>query len=1517
MGQVSYGTITITDTNDIESIVVEYNRNQSTTDAPAQNDSDWSTTRPAWGEGWYIWQRTRTHKSGTTASDDVFGTAVCITGSTGQTGGSGTPGRSLTNTVTTYTTAAASATITQNNMNSYTWSSNVPSYNKNTPAYWVRVTNTYSNPSSTEYIIYKDNGITDSMATAASANSIAQSASDKADDAWDKADNAEEIAGDANTNATNAYNIATGINQHFWTITTDYATGIPAGSYITDTAIDTFKSQKTGGNLLTRSDGIYIRNGINTLAELTGTGLNFYNPQATQGQNTLLLSIGANGVLQSGNFVYTSGTYSDSGTKIDLTNGSIYTPGFRTDGSNTYIRGEINALSGKIGNNSSNYWTIGNYYNYDQTASAALISHGTAFIQLDTSNTWRLSTDRIHTAWNGTDGSAALMFPKDGNTYWDWGVHSPHQTNNVWKDKFVYARKYTNTTDDDFTNRDNLSNDLDDDLGLWTYQFYIDKNGSIYARNFYLLNEDGTPGSNIGGQDAVYLLKSGGTISGNLEVNGTLTKGSKNVAYLSTTPTSGQILVADGTAGGIKTSGYTIATSVPSGAVFTDKNVRSTNANTTKLWLVGTDTSGDRTGELNYDTNIYIDTTAGALHATTYNGYTLAAASAKGVDTSMPTTATDSNVPTTKLMKSFIEGKNYLTSETDPTVPSWAKAASKPSYALSEITGADDVKAIEALTGTNGLLKKTAANTWTLDTNTYLTSYTETDPIFVASAAHGITSSDISNWNSKTSNTGTVTSVAASGSGGISISGSPITTSGTITIGLNLSTAINELGEGTSPATRDDYIVAQYAGGGTTTTTYHRRKLSNIFAALNSSDITTALGYTPYNSTNPNGYITANHTSTYSLPIAKYNTLGGVKPAYSSTGAVSLTTAAATNTTTPTIAAKTTTSGRYYAVEVDKNGVLFVNVPWTNVNSSYLTSSSTLNWNNITQNKPTTASGYGITDAITNVSATSASGGSTTFTLTKSNGTTSTFDVVVYASAASQATDANYLTDGTTRYSVGSAKKPIYFDGGIPKASDGTEGTSTKPVYLSSGTITAGSTYAGGTKVTLNNSDKGASTASFYAPTSGGTSTQVLIGNGTTSAPVWTSISSLVPTSATNATNATYATYDASEANNTTKTAIADKYIPKSIGTAAGDIIYWSASGTPVRLAKGSNGQVLKLANGVPTWGTDNNDNTTYSLSGSLSSHKFTTTLTPSSGSATTSAFTLAAGSNISLTDSGTTITIAATDTNTATAVDNILDGSNSGTAITYAPYTSKQSGLSLYTGTTAPDGTTRLNLNGYLYATKLYSGGAEVLTAHQSLSNYKTKQTAITAPMAVTNKWVNTLAQNTNGEVTVTYSSLDTSGTWSGNATTATTASKLGSSTIGGTGTPIYLDSGTPKAITTAISASLGGTGQTSLINACNSLLNALSTGSSTPVDADYYISQYVGGGTTTTTYHRRPMSALWSYISGKISNSGTYVTIATDQTITASQKTFNGAIRWGTTSEYGAVNYDSTLDALVFSFA
>ena len=47
--------------------------------------------------------------------------------------------------------------------------------------------------------------------------------------------------------------------------------------------------------------------------------------------------------------------------------------------------------------------------------------------------------------------------------------------------------------------------------------------------------------------------------------------------------------------------------------------------------------------------------------------------------------------------------------------------------------------------------------------------------------------------------------------------------------------------------------------------------------------------------------------------------------------------------------------------------------------------------------------------------------------------------------------------------------------------------------------------------------------------------------------------------------------------------------------------------------------------------------------------------------------------------------------------------------------------------------------------------------------------------------------------------------------------------------------------------------------------LINNLSTGASTPVDADYFVSQYTGGGTSTTSYHRRPISTIWNYVKSK----------------------------------------------------
>ena len=73
------------------------------------------------------------------------------------------------------------------------------------------------------------------------------------------------------------------------------------------------------------------------------------------------------------------------------------------------------------------------------------------------------------------------------------------------------------------------------------------------------------------------------------------------------------------------------------------------------------------------------------------------------------------------------------------------------------------------------------------------------------------------------------------------------------------------------------------------------------------------------------------------------------------------------------------------------------------------------------------------------------------------------------------------------------------------------------------------------------------------------------------------------------------------------------------------------------------------------------------------------------------------------------------------------------------------------------------------------------------------------------------------------------------------------------------------PSNLSAAVPASKGGSGKTTLRDSANAYINALDAGTSTPVDADYIISQYVGGGTSNTSFIRRPISALWSYIQNK----------------------------------------------------
>ena len=61
------------------------------------------------------------------------------------------------------------------------------------------------------------------------------------------------------------------------------------------------------------------------------------------------------------------------------------------------------------------------------------------------------------------------------------------------------------------------------------------------------------------------------------------------------------------------------------------------------------------------NSNVTIDDNGNIAGAGTINGYTLAAASAKGVDTSISTGSTSTNLPTSAAVASFVEGKGYGT----------------------------------------------------------------------------------------------------------------------------------------------------------------------------------------------------------------------------------------------------------------------------------------------------------------------------------------------------------------------------------------------------------------------------------------------------------------------------------------------------------------------------------------------------------------------------------------------------------------------------------------------------------------------------------------------------------------------------------------------------------------------------------------------------------------------------------------------------------------------------------------
>lgn len=433
---------------------------------------EWTTNSVTWISGKYVWQKVITYYKDRTDNSQTA-KAICISGANGQDGKpgeNGVKGKGVKSITPQY--AISDSNVLQPNEG---WSDKEPEWSEG-KYIWTRTLVIYDDNTQETTTPIVSNGLNSALSISTVARKQANTANTNASNALTTATSANTTAKEAETKAQQS------LDQFLWLVKSGSSS---TSLTLTDSAVAAITKQ------------FIIKSPDGSATIIEGGKLK-------------------TDALKSNNYVSgNDGTYSSLGTFLDLSNGEIHTPGFYLDSvGNAFYQGTVNADAGYFGD-ANNNWYIGsaefdNIRNKDDALVngveySALISKGNAAL---TAGHWYLmsqdGTLGIQSGWTTINGGN-YVFDKETQKYYDMGMVEPiFGSKNEWDNKFLYIRRVKDPSSSQST---------------WEYLFKVDKDGTIY--------ENGTKLSDkYARKDAVgstYLPISGGTVTGNLTVNGTLT----------------------------------------------------------------------------------------------------------------------------------------------------------------------------------------------------------------------------------------------------------------------------------------------------------------------------------------------------------------------------------------------------------------------------------------------------------------------------------------------------------------------------------------------------------------------------------------------------------------------------------------------------------------------------------------------------------------------------------------------------------------------------------------------------------------------------------------------------------------------------------------------------------------------------------------------------------------------------------------------------------------------------------